>query len=227
MSIEHSILHQHRDFYVVDKPAGIGMHSDQGAGLMVQLSEQLKQPLWPVHRLDKDTSGLLLVARNADAAASLSQLFAKQQVSKIYLAVASGKPKKKQGWIQGGMRKSRNGNWILSRDREHFARTQFFSYHLDIGERLYLLRPFSGRTHQLRVALKSLSCPITGDRRYGGATASRMLLHAYALRFSWQQQMITLTSEVAAVDSFSKLTDSTDEIRQALAQPFDLKWITP
>ena len=190
----HAIIIEHQDFYLINKPSGIGMHTENQhnqLGIIVQLQQLLStsSPLFPVHRLDKDTSGLLLVARNKSAAAALGELFSQRQIEKYYLALAGNKPKKKQGLIQGDMAKSRNGNYKLLRSNENPARSYFLSYSCgtDIAKaRLYLLKPETGRTHQLRVAMKSIGVPIWGDTRYGGEPAARLMLHAYALRFMWQ-----------------------------------------
>ncbi|WP_430462788.1 TIGR01621 family pseudouridine synthase [Thalassolituus sp. LLYu03] len=179
------VVADHPDWLAVYKPEGIGMHSESGeAGLVVLVAGQQDRPLWPVHRLDKVTSGLLLLAKNAEAAARLSALFAEHRIEKVYLAQAQGKPLKKQGWIKGDMEKSRNGSYKLARSQSNPAITRFVS-HFDecAGKRLYLLRPFTGKTHQLRVALKSLGCPIEGDERYGQAS-DRTYLHALALRWT-------------------------------------------
>lgn len=192
---------------VINKPAGADFHSQSGnAGLIVQLSSQLNQPLWPVHRLDKVTSGCLLVAKSAEAAATLSRQFADRHVQKTYIALACGKPRKKQGWIKGDMVKSRNGSWKLSRQVNNPAITQFHSCAItgDIpallshytGLRAYYLLPTTGKSHQLRVAMKSLGTPILGDSRYGGSPANRCYLHAYQLIFNWENETIQVNARL-------------------------------
>lgn len=178
------------DWLLLDKPINIGMHCDSTTeGLIVQASRQFAQPLWPVHRLDKATSGLLLVATDARAAARLSALFAERRIEKRYLAQSHSKPHKKQGWVKGDMAKSRQGSWKLLRSQHNPAITRFFSQTVTTESdtlRQFLLLPTTGKTHQLRVALKSLSAAIDGDKRYGGKESDRLYLHAYALRFEDQ-----------------------------------------
>lgn len=188
-TIAFSIVCNNDSWLAINKPAGINMHSEDGqAGLAVQLAEQLNCPLWPVHRLDKVTSGLLLFAKNKKTTAELSALFAQRLVDKYYLAISSHKPAKKQGWVKGDMSKSRNGSWKLQRTRHNPAITRFVShYDEQTQKRLFLLNPRTGKTHQLRVAMKSLSAPIDGDQRYAGVAAGRTFLHAYALCFADQQ----------------------------------------
>ena len=180
------IRYQHTDFYIVNKPCGASMHAQHDDESWFQgLSEALAEPLWPVHRLDKDTSGALIVARSAEAAAWFGGAFTKRQIAKFYLAVGGHKPKKKQGLIQGDMVKARQGSWRLTPTLNNPARTQFFSTSLatDTPSRLYLLKPLTGKTHQLRVAMKSLGAAIVGDQRYQGPIAAQLHLHAYALCF--------------------------------------------
>ena len=175
------------------KPAGTGIHSEENQpGFVVQAAQQLGYDLWPVHRLDKVTSGILLLAKDRTTAAILSEQFANRQTGKWYLAVSSLKPKKKQGWVKGDMLKARNGSWKLARTTENPAITRFISEAAGEGQRLFLLKPFTGKTHQLRVAMKSLGAPIDGDERYGGEPAERTFLHAYALTFDDQGQTIEL-----------------------------------
>lgn len=189
-----SIIRQTDDWLAIAKPEGIGMHTEENQkGIVVSAAEQLGTELWPVHRLDKVTSGILLLAKNKMAAARLSRLFSEHKVQKYYLAASAEKPKKKQGWIKGDMAKSRNGSWKLLRTQDNPAITRFVSqHHEQSGLRLYLLKPTTGKTHQLRVALKSLGAPILGDQRYGGKPADRTYLHAFALCFEDNGELIQL-----------------------------------
>ncbi|GLS27819.1 TIGR01621 family pseudouridine synthase [Marinibactrum halimedae] len=184
-----TVIDEHPDFLITLKPANVDFHDCDGEpGFMSRLSRQFGKPLWPVHRLDKPTSGLLLVATSAQACAALSAQFSERQVEKFYLALAHGRPKKKQGLIKGDMARSRRGSWKLLPTTTNPAITQFFSYGAGPGRRLYLLKPHTGKTHQLRVALKSLSAPIEGDSLYGGEPSTRLHLHAFQLGFEWEGQ---------------------------------------
>lgn len=181
---EISVLYRHHDWIAVTKPAGLAIHETTAAKppLLVRLADELAVArLWLVHRLDKVTSGVWLLACSAEAAARLGRYFADGQVTKTYWAVAMGKPLKKQGWIKGDMAKSRRGAWKLLRSQNRPAVTYFDSHSVDPGLRCYRLEPHTGRTHQLRVAMKSLGCPILGDTLYGGAAADRVYLHAQQL----------------------------------------------
>ena len=182
------VIDEQDDFIIVNKPAGIGFHDDeQGSGFFNQVKSALHfDELYPVHRLDKMTSGLLICAKNKVAATQFQQIFENKQIEKYYLAISDKKPIKKQGLIKGDMEKSRRGMWKLLRSQENPAISQFFSYSLTNGKRLFIVKPHSGKTHQIRVALNSLGSPITGDPTYYSNSASdRGYLHAFALRFKF------------------------------------------
>ncbi|WP_116473391.1 TIGR01621 family pseudouridine synthase [Zobellella maritima] len=180
------ILLAHPDFYAVNKAAGIGMHQEgPEAGLVRVLGEQLGETLYPVHRLDKMTTGVLLLARNPEANRVLSRQFAERTIGKTYLALSDRRPAKKQGWVKGDMEKARRGSWKLTRTQHNPAVSRFYSHALDQGLRAFVILPRTGKTHQIRVALKSIGCPILGDVRYGGTPADRGYLHAWRLDFHY------------------------------------------
>ena len=184
----YSIIDETPEFLVINKHAGTSMHCDNTVvGVIERIrTDRNDRAIYPVHRLDKATSGLLLCAKSQAANALLSQQFQQRQVEKYYLAISAKKPKKKQGLIQGDMQKARRGSWKLLPSTHNPATTQFFSYAIEQGKRLFLLKPHTGKTHQLRVALKSIGAPIWGDRRYGVADQPQgpMALHAYVLLFN-------------------------------------------
>lgn len=187
------LLFRHADFMLVDKAAGVSFHSEDGPGLVVAVEQALGQKLFAVHRLDKVTSGLLLLATTPEAAARFTAMFSARQIDKYYLALSLSKPKQKQGWVKGDMQLARRGAYKLCSSSHDPALTYFFSSGFDgpgtglpEGTRAFLLKPSSGKTHQLRVALKSQGAAIAGDALYQGASADRVYLHAYALSFAWQ-----------------------------------------
>ena len=186
------IVYQTDDFIIIYKPCGLSVHKDQSKiGLTTLLAEQLGVPqVWLVHRLDKVTSGLLILALNAESAAEFFRLFAEHRIQKTYLALSNQKPKKKQGLIVGDMQKARNGAWKLCPSKENPAITRFESVSCEPNLRLFILKPQTGKTHQLRVAMKSLGSPILGDALYGKNTEKidRTYLHAARLQFEFKGQ---------------------------------------
>ena len=186
------IVYQTDDFIIIYKPCGLSVHKDQSEiGLTTLLAEQLGVPqVWLVHRLDKVTSGLLILALNAESAAEFFRLFSEHHIQKTYLALSNQKPKKKQGLIVGDMQKARNGAWKLCQSKENPAITRFESVSCEPNLRLFILKPQTGKTHQLRVAMKSLGSPILGDALYGKKTEKidRTYLHAARLQFEFKGQ---------------------------------------
>lgn len=193
-----TVLFRHPDFVVLNKMAGVSVHRDDAeTAFTAEVARVLGvERVWLVHRLDKPTSGILLLALNATAAAELAQQFAQREVGKTYLALSTQKPQKKQGWIQGDMVKARRGAWKLTRSQHHPAITYFTSQSLQAHLRLFILQPHTGKTHQLRVAMKSLGSPILGDTLYGGTTAPRVFLHAREVAFTYQGEDFCITAPV-------------------------------
>ncbi len=183
---EPSILFEHADFWVIDKPPGWTVQRDDNAPGVLDWLKRTGSVAYPVHRLDKPTSGLLLVARNEQGNRTLSKAFAERKVQKTYLAISDQKPKKKQGLVKGDMAQSRRSQWKLLHSTENPAITRFYSVSVAPGYRGFMLLPQTGKTHQLRVALKSLGAPILGDALYGGHEAERLYLHAWRLAFDYQ-----------------------------------------
>lgn len=196
------LLGEEADFLLFYKPAGMDFHSSQGEPGFFRRACALRpgETLYPVHRLDKMTSGLILTARSPEAAARLGRLFEQRQVRKFYLALSRRKPRKKQGLIKGDMVRSRRSAWKLTRRLSDPAVTYFYSRALppQPGEeaqtaralRIFLLRIYTGKTHQIRVAMKSLGAPVWGDPLYGSEEdrADRGYLHAWQIGFTWNQR---------------------------------------
>ncbi|MBU2395597.1 MAG: RNA pseudouridine synthase [Gammaproteobacteria bacterium] len=209
----------HVDFLVLDKPSGRSFHSEFEAGGVALAEAQFGLKLYAVHRLDKGTSGLLLLAKSSEAAALLSQLFQNQQIQKFYLALTDQKPKKKQGWVKGDMVQARRSAWKLTSRLTNPAVSYFVSAFYEVeGRRAFLVKPFTGKTHQVRVALKSVSAAILGDELYQGTAAERLYLHAYALYFSWHGTDIKLVLPPS---------DGTEFLSQSLLQHLNQHWPEP
>ena len=221
MKIE--VVYQHSDFIIINKPEGISVHKDQEEqGLTELVAKQLNMPqVWLVHRLDKVTSGLLILALNAESAAEFSRLFSEHKIYKTYLALSNQKPKKKQGLIIGDMKKARDGAWKLCQTKDNPAITRFESVSCEPNLRLFILKPQTGKTHQLRVAMKSLGSPILGDGLYGKNTEKidRTYLHATQLEFDYLNDFISVTC-LPSQGQFWIKSSVFEQIKAYLAEPF-------
>jgi tRNA pseudouridine32 synthase/23S rRNA pseudouridine746 synthase len=175
---------------VIDKPAGLAVHP--GSRTPESLEDYLKHfrfgfqrsPL-PVHRLDRDTSGCLLLARNPKAHKAFQRAFEEKRVAKTYLAVLDGVPADEEGVIDLPLAKvsSEAEGWRMVPDpRGKAALTRWRRVAVRENRAILLFSPETGRTHQIRVhAADGLGLPIAGDPVYGGSSGP-MLLHALSLR---------------------------------------------
>jgi len=223
MHFQNPIIFTHPDLLVAYKPAGLSFHSEGAdAGFAAQVQALAQERIYPVHRLDRVTSGLVMFARNAQAARELGQGFENGEIAKFYLALSDRKPAKKQGWVKGAMEKSRNGTWKLGREQGLMAVTQFFSFGQEGLPRLFVVRPRTGRTHQIRVALKSLGSPILGDARYGGSPADRAYLHAWALRLEWRGETLCVMAPPIEGERFAEAGVVAQLSR--IGEPWRLDW---
>ena len=202
-------IHAEPNFIVLAKPAGMAVHG--GAGVKGETITDWLVKKYPetkrvgddpairpgiVHRLDKDTSGVMVVARTPEAFAALKNLFKERKVEKTYLALVIGTPKKSFGVIDapiGRLMAHPTKRGVGSRTRG--ARGAITEYRLLErlgGYALLAVKPKTGRMHQIRVHLASLGHPVAGDRIYGGTRAAlpgldRQFLHAWRLSFSYPE----------------------------------------
>ncbi|WCE28526.1 TIGR01621 family pseudouridine synthase [Vibrio sp. SCSIO 43137] len=219
------IHHQCDDFVVIDKHANVSVHKDDGETMLLhEVAKKLDvEKLYLVHRLDKMTSGLLLLAKSSESASQLAKLFADRKIEKYYLAIGEGKPKKKQGLISGDMQRSRRSSWKLMKSRQNPAVTQFFSKPGSPGQRFFLCRPYSGKTHQIRVALKSVGSAIVGDPIYNTASAAdRGYLHAYALKFTLNDIDYCFVCRPEQGQLWQ--SDIADSVLEQWSSPWQLNW---
>ena len=192
-------------------------------GIVTLLKKQLRLTnLFLCHRLDTGTSGCLCLAKNAHTAARIGDLFAARAVDKYYLALSHTKPKKKQGTIIGDMKNRRKGQRILLKSVENPAITQFFSQSVKPGIRGFIVKPYSGKTHQIRVALKSIGAPLLGDTLYGGKQADRLCLHAWSLRLPTSTGVISVCAPLLEGEHFTDWV--VQQWTQGLKQPNEFEW---
>ena len=222
----YELIDDTAEFLVIYKYPGASFHREgEQPGLFETVKQQQAlSELYPVHRLDKVTSGLLVMAKTAEANRSLVDAFSHRQVEKYYLAISKRKPRKKQGLIKGDMERTRRGAWKLTLGQNNPAVTQFFSTSAGEGERLFLVKPHTGQTHQIRVALKSIGAPILGDELYGGrdTVADRTYLHAFQLTFPLNGEIHRYQAMPREGEVF--LQERTQVAIKIFMQPESLRW---
>jgi 23S rRNA pseudouridine1911/1915/1917 synthase len=192
------VVHLDEALAVVDKPAGLVVHpapSHRGPTLVDELGEILGgggDPERPgiVHRLDKGTSGLLVVARTDEAHAALQAQVQRREVERVYLALAGGRlTSARTGTIDApiGRASRQRHRMAVSGAAAREARTHFTVLELLAAETYLEARLETGRTHQIRAHFAAIGHPLTGDTTYGGARRyglERQFLHAHRLAFT-------------------------------------------
>ncbi len=173
------VIYEDDDCYVLNKPAGLAVQGGSGikdsvdARLEALRSKEGERPKL-VHRLDKDTSGALLVAKSAKSATYFTKAFAGKDVRKLYLALAIGVPEPRTGKIDAALAKQGSEGREKMRHDEEGKRAISLYHVMEAAHRqlsLLELSPVTGRTHQLRVHLAEIGHPILGDGKYGGREA--------------------------------------------------------
>ncbi|HWO15881.1 MAG TPA: RluA family pseudouridine synthase [Solirubrobacterales bacterium] len=194
---ELRIVHLDERLAVVDKPAGLVVHpapSHTGPTLVGELAEILgggEDPERPgiVHRLDKGTSGLLVVARDDETHAALQAAVQRREVERVYLAMAGGRIASRTGTIDApiGRASRQRHRMAVSGAASREARTHFTVLELLAAETFLEARLETGRTHQIRAHFAAIGHPLIGDATYGGARKyglRRQFLHAHRLAFA-------------------------------------------
>ncbi len=207
------VVYEDEDVLAVDKPAGVVVHPGNGraSGTLVQaLEDQVaggEDPVRPgvVHRLDRDTSGLLMLARHEQAYASLRQQISERSVLREYLALVVGRPPARAGTIDAPLGRYRRVRTRMSSDTDdpHEAITHFQVEQAMAKTTLLRVRLETGRTHQIRAHLQAIGYPVAGDPEYGRPGLyglERQFLHAQRLRFAHpiSGQELDLTSGLPA-----------------------------
>jgi 23S rRNA pseudouridine955/2504/2580 synthase len=197
---ESLVIHKDSSLLVLNKPSGLASQGGSGIsehidGLLDYLAFGKKQRPRLVHRLDRDTSGVLIVARTVPAAAALSESLRRRDANKVYWALTRGIPKAPRGIIRSSLAKRTKGGEErvaeVARDVEGAkAATTEYAIVETAGQDFawVVVRPVTGRTHQIRVHLASIGTPVVGDFKYGGQAArgrgdieNRLHLHAHAI----------------------------------------------
>ena len=202
------IAYEDDHLLVVDKPAGVVVHPSPGhaSGTLVNalLAHEIEggDPERPgiVHRLDRDTSGLLAVAKSADAYEALQRLVRARELERDYLALVKGRPRSRTGRIEAALGRDRHDptRRSLDTDAPKEAVTHFELAELLPAHALLRVRLETGRTHQIRVHLAAIDLPVVGDPVYGvpDPELGRQFLHATHLAFAHP-----ITGERVDVDS--------------------------
>ena len=217
-SIDVEVLYLDENVVVVNKPTGMVVHPGAGNQQDTLVNAILNR--WPeiasvgeaerpgiVHRLDKDTSGVLILARNQTAYSWLVRQFKSRKTKKTYLALVDGEPPSPTGRIEtaiGRDEKNRQRMAVVYGDKGRNAVTEYQTLESFKNHTLLEVQPLTGRTHQIRVHLAFIGCPVTGDKIYGRRKKtleiSRFFLHAYklAIKLPDEDEPTEFTAPLAA-----------------------------
>ncbi|MEA2367903.1 MAG: rRNA synthase [Thermoleophilaceae bacterium] len=196
-SAPYEIAYEDDHLMVVDKPAGVVVHPAPGhpSGTLVEALQGRAaggtEPWRPgiVHRLDRDTSGLLIVAKDDRTHRALQEMLRRREIERRYLALVEGRPDARTGTIDAAIGRDRTAH-STSTDRPRAARTHFGIERTLPRTTLLGVRLETGRTHQIRVHMAAIDHPVVGDAQYGGGPAgarlglTRQFLHAANLGFT-------------------------------------------
>ena len=233
-NIPITILYQDADIAVVDKPCGMVVHPANGNedGTLVNALLYALPGLSGiggvrrpgiVHRLDKDTSGVLLVAKNDAAHLHLSEQLKRHMMEKHYLAVVEGVMKETRGYIDrpiGRSTRDRKKMGITANGRA--SQTEWTLLENLKASALLDVHILTGRTHQIRVHLQSIGHPVAGDSLYGfhqGVNVPRLMLHAHTLAFTHPRTGERLCFEAPLPDAFA---DALNRLRLDASRPIQL-----
>lgn len=205
LTLEDMILWEDNDLVLVNKPPFLSTLEDRNEKAnLLGLAREYTSDAQVCHRLDKDTSGVLAIAKNPEAYRHMSLQFEHRQINKLYHAVADGIHKFQEQLVDAPILKQDDGMVKISKSAGKPAQTYFTSIRSYGKYTLIACKPVTGRMHQIRVHLALLGAPITGDELYGGKLfylsaikkgfklkkdtdeepfLKRMALHAYALEF--------------------------------------------
>lgn len=233
------IAYEDADLVIPDKPADMPTHPSCGHyedtvanALAFRYAEQgIPFVFRPINRLDRNTSGLLAVARNRIAAASLSRAMREGEIHKRYLAILDGVPKDAEGVIQTYMR--RTAASVIVRENcgpnegGDLALTRYRVLCENGSHSLVCVAPVTGRTHQIRVHFAGIGCPLTGDDLYGTVSSEigRHALHSCALSFPRPSDAQRMTVSAGLPDDMRQMSEKWFGVSWTDAEIADAEWL--
>ena len=211
------ILYEDDDLVAVNKPEGLVAVPDRRrveSSLIEMLSAQRGEKLFIVHRIDRETSGVIVFARNAETHRQLNQQFETRSVEKMYLALVHGVIRDDRGEIDKPLRQFGSGRVAVDDQRGKASVTEFRVLERFEAFTLLDVRPHTGRRHQIRVHLYSIGHPIVGDPLYGDknlqSSYPRLMLHAHRLSLHLPSGQ-RLTLEAPIPESFQEVLKTAAE----------------
>ena len=186
-----SIIYESFDFMVINKWTGISVQGTNKREISIDdIINNISDKFSLVHRLDKDTSGLLIIAKNYKSAKVFGKLFRDREIEKIYFAICQGIPRNLNSIVKLGINKKKS-----NKNLQTITKYKVVNKSNKIS--LILYKPLTGKTHQLRIVSKYLNCPIVGDAKYGNNknhSKEQLMLNAFYLQFTFKNQQYEFRS---------------------------------
>ena len=192
IEFKKSIIFENNDFIVLNKWSKIATQGGSKIKTSIDhIIKNINEQYRLVHRLDKETSGLLLIAKNLDYAKKLSFLFKQKEITKFYIALCEGNPKNNVSQVKLEIKTKK------LKIEDTLTNYKVLNKNKNISSILF--NPHTGKTHQLRIVSKNLGCPIVGDNKYNvysKYTKENLMLHAFALRFTINKKKFEFISNL-------------------------------
>ena len=188
---KQSILYENDNFLIIDKWSGIAAQGGSNITISIDtIIKNISENYNLVHRLDKETSGLMIIAKNLQYTRFFGKLFKSQKLKKTYLAICDGSPKIKESYVDLDINSNINDKVI---------QTNTFYKVLSYNNKTSLIKfqPKTGKKHQLRIVAKNLGCPIVGDQKYNvnqSKQRENLKLNAFKLEFDIEDNVFNITS---------------------------------
>ena len=162
-----SVIYENNDYLILNKWKGIPTQGgDKINNSIDNMIKNVSDDMRLVHRLDKETSGTLIISKNYRISRYFSKLFQERKITKLYLAICKGIPKKKKGKVDLIIKKNKNDFRMITSKSGQKSSTEFQLIQNKNGYSIMYFKPITGKIHQIRIVAKFLNCPILGDERY-------------------------------------------------------------
>ena len=207
---KNSIIFENKDYMIINKWKGIATQG--GSNVIHSIDEIIKNlsaNMSLVHRLDKETSGALIISKNYKTSRFFGSLFKEKKINKMYLAVCNKYPRKKSGIIKLKIKKNKNlkNNSIIF--NESITRYKLLEHKDNVSTILFF--PVTGKMHQIRIVAKYLGCSVLGDKKYKNSIdknkINKLMLHAFAISFFYKKakQIYFAKLDPEMIKNFKKL----------------------